>query len=99
MDRKQSRVSFALIAFGIGIVSLPLMGAKPAAQSCSGEQILFCVEEVFSEFETCRVEGCVCELLEWFEHECMAEAGCPPEQTARVLKQMAWKELKEFNCE
>ena len=99
MDRKQRRVSFALITVVIGILSLPLMGAKPAAQSCSGEQILFCIEEVFDDLEICRVERCVCDLLDRFEHECMVEAGCPPEQTGRVLEQMAWKELKENNCE
>ena len=84
-----------LVALG-GLVGAGFMGAT---EDCTAAKIDYCAEEVLSNMETCGHKGCTCDLLRWFELDCMQVGiGCGVEEIEGELEERGWKIRMEEAC-
>ena len=77
-------VIIALLSLGTFVVT----GFTAEKETCTDEQINYCVKQVKKNLAECKGQGCY-ELFDWFENTCMIEASqCNPEKVVTVMMEM-----------
>ena len=90
---RQKVFEVAVVAVLLSMGSFVIMGFTAEKQSCTEDQIEYCVEQVKENMETCvDDESCNADLLGWFEGSCMAEAiHCDQERIESVMDELGWE--------
>ena len=98
MKRSISKEIAAILVL-VAVGSLLGAGFMGATESCTDEKVDACAREVLSHLKTCAHGGCTCDLLHWFETDCMQIGiGCGIEEVERELEERGWKALMEEAC-
>ena len=80
-----------LVTFG----SLVVMGFMSGKKGCTPEQVDYCIEEASANIDSCQDDGCIRDLLGWFENDCMSQAiHCDSDAIDKAFEKLGWKEYK-----